>query len=69
MLTNRTNKQETRGIATAASWSLAVDMPGAALCVYCPSSLPSNSSFIGGLKGRQIEPEFQGILDNGQLQM
>jgi hypothetical protein len=70
MLRNRTKEQISRGMRGTASWSVVTQLPGAALCVYCPSSIPSESTFDGTLNFRHTTAqESKGILDNRQLQM
>ncbi|MGB9179458.1 MAG: hypothetical protein WCB68_09440 [Pyrinomonadaceae bacterium] len=69
MLRNSTIRTETRGTAQATIWLHVVGMPGAALSVYCPSSIAINA--IGGsLEQRQQKSlNFQGNSDNRRLQM
>jgi hypothetical protein len=69
MLRKRTTEQISRGMRGTTIWSLAAQLPGAALCVYCPSSIPSGSTFDGTLNFRHTGQESKGILDNRQLQM
>jgi hypothetical protein len=68
MLRNRTKEQISRGMRGTTIWSVAAQLPGAALCVYCPSSIPS-TTFDGALNFRHTGLGSKGILDNRQLQM
>jgi len=69
MLRKRTTERIERGMRGTTIWSAAAQLPGAALCVYCPSSMPSESTFDGKLNFRHAGLESKGILDNRQLQM
>jgi hypothetical protein len=69
MLRNRTKEQGRRGQQATTIWCVTSGMPGAAMYLYCLSSIPAKSSFDGRLKGRHTGLESFGILDNRQLQM
>ena len=70
MLRKRTTEERIeRGMRATTHWSVAAQLPGAALSVYCLSSIPSESTFDGALNFRHTEQESKGILDNRQLQM
>jgi hypothetical protein len=69
MLRNRTKEQISRGMRGTAIWPVVTQLAGAALCVYCLSSIPSESTFDGALNFRHAEQGSKGILDNRQLKM
>jgi hypothetical protein len=70
MLTNRTNRFETRAARPTTPWSV-VGMPGVSSSVYCLGSIPAIFS-IGGknLRGQNEELNSQQAnSDSRQLQM